>query len=185
MAENLGNPFATFWRLRRDYRRWWETSPRDAVRPMPWPAGFDPRTAAVFAHNEIVIEAPPAAVFRELTAARWPEYYPNSADVRLAAGAAALEAGARFEWITFGARMKSEVTLFEADRALGWTAGGLGARAFHRWILEREARGTRVVTEECQAGITPRLIARLMNPGLHAAHQLWLERLKARVEAAR
>jgi hypothetical protein len=180
--EPLGGPLATFWKLRRRHGAWWTCSPRSEAHPMPWPAPFDPARSPVFARNEILVAAPPPRVFAELLAARWPEYYPNAADVRLHGGAATLGPGARFDWITFGTRQESEVTLFEQDRALGWTAGGAGARAYHRWILEPAPDGTRLLTEECQVGITPRLIRALMNPGLHAAHELWLVRLRERIE---
>src|SRR5438874_2000618 len=90
--------------------------------------------------------------------------------------------GSRFTWTTFGVRLQSEVTLYERNHALGWLAIARGGRAFHRWHLYLVGRHTRVVTEECQRGILPRLTKRLFNPGLHAAHQLWLERLRDRVE---
>ncbi len=73
---------------------------------------------------------------------------------------------------------KSKVMLYEQDHALAWTAESLGTHAFHRWILFADGNGTRVITEECQNGLTALIDQFIMNPGLHATHQLWLEQLK-------
>ena len=44
-----------------------------------WPAAFDPAKADLFAHNELVINAPCERVWRHITEpAKWPEWYPNS-----------------------------------------------------------------------------------------------------------
>ena len=179
------NPIKVMATLRKTYAAALAATPRDSAHPEPWPAGFDPKKNAVFARNDIEIGAPLSAVFERIArAADWPSHYPNSADVRIEGGGTDLRLGTKFEWTTFGTRQKSEVTLYDPPRAIGWTARGGGVRAFHRWILEPAAGGaaTRVCTEECQTGITPKLTKKLLNPTMHAGHQLWLDRLKALVE---
>jgi hypothetical protein len=171
--------------LARAHPAFYRPSARDDAHPMPWPAGFDPRTNPVFAHNAIDVAAPPPMVFAILCdAPAWPTFYPNAADVVMEAGGEPrLHAGARFTWRTFSTLQKSEVVLFEADRAVGWTADSPGTRALHRWILEPMARGagTRLVTEECQAGLTASIDRYWMNRSLSATHQIWLERIRDRV----
>jgi uncharacterized protein YndB with AHSA1/START domain len=183
------NPLQVMMTLRKRYRDWVVASDRKLANPKPWPAGFDPKTNPVFAYNEITISAPRGEVFTALTdATSWPAYYPNCSRVKLLPGAdgrtpTALEAGTRFSWATFGTSLTSEVSLYEKDDAIGWSAKSLGLTAFHRWILEpAPGGGTRLITEECQYGLTAKLSAPLLNPTMHGGHQLWLERLKARLE---
>ena len=89
--------------------------------------------------------------------------------------------------MTFGTNQKSKVTLFSPNSAIGWTAEGAGVKAFHRWLLYPVAGGTRVVTEECDNGFSLDMpvvgLKKLLNPGLHAAHQIWLEKLKIEAES--
>jgi uncharacterized protein YndB with AHSA1/START domain len=163
-------------------------SKRSDAHPMAWPAGFDPKKSPVFAHNEVFIPAPPDEVFRSLIdAKRWPEYLGRAGKIDVKSGAGpggTLALGTSYEW-NFGERLKNEVTLFEPGRTIGWTADGTGSKGFHRWILEPVPGGTRLITEECQTGITPKLFGKAINPGLHAMHQHWLESLKKHVLAER
>jgi Polyketide cyclase / dehydrase and lipid transport len=164
-----------------DYHR----SDPHVAHPHPWPAGFDPMTNPVFAHNSLDMPAPASAVFAALIdATAWPAFYPNAADVVVEDGRETrLRPGARFVWRTFSTRQKSEVVLFEPDVSLGWTANSPGTRAFHRWLIEPRAGGAQVnvITEECQLGITARIDRYWMNRSLSAAHQLWLETLRDKV----
>lgn len=166
----------------------------------PWPAGYDPKTNPVFAHNEIFIRATPAAVFAEILRAQdWGQYYENARDMKLLPDAAGhtpevLGPATRFTWTSFGTPLESEITEFEKDRTLAWTArGGTPTiEAYHRWLLIPENGGTRLVTEECnKAPIDPALrwavnafIKQSGHPeALPAAHQHWLEGVKQRVES--
>jgi uncharacterized protein YndB with AHSA1/START domain len=179
--------FGWFWTFARSGSPYYRPSDRSAAHPLPWPPGFDPVRNPVFSQNVLEIAAPPTAVFAALCAAtEWPTFYPNAADVVIEEGREErLRAGARFTWRTFSTRQASEVVVFEADRALGWTADSPGTRALHRWILEPVAGGTRVgtrvVTEECQFGLAARIDAHWMNRSLSATHQIWLEHLRARL----
>lgn len=175
--------FGWFRTLRRRFPQWYETASRDLAHPLPWPACFDPKTDPVFCYNELLLpHITPREVFDVLvTAQNWPLFYPNSDAVEVPGGAK-LQAGIAFRWKTFATKQQSVVELYEQDYALGWTAESFGVHAFHRWILEPQGNGTRVITEECQNGFGARLVASLMNPSLHASHQLWLEQLKTVVQ---
>ncbi len=180
-----GNPIEWFGLLKHRYPDWYVRSSRSEVYPKPWPAEFNPQKNPVFAHNEIfVCSSSPRKIFEILIRAEdWPKFYDNSADVQIQASEGAtsilgLKLGSKFQWKTFSMRQTSEVTLYEQDRALGWTAESLGTHAYHRWLLVPEGGGTRVITEECQNGLVAWLDRSLMNPSLHATHQLWLDRLK-------
>lgn len=186
MNTNFPKPshaFGWFFALRRNFPQWYETSSRALAHPKPWPARFNPQTDAVFSYNEMLLPGvTPHEVFAVLVAApRWPSFYPNSEAVQLPAGDQ-LQAGMAFRWKTFATLQRSTVELFEPERALGWTAESFGVHAFHRWILEPQSNGTRVITEECQNGFGTWLVQWWMNPSLHATHQLWLEQLKSVVQ---
>ncbi len=188
-AEPPRTPIGWFILLRRQYPQWYVSSPRSLFHPKPWPPGFHHRRNPVFAHNELFLPAvSPESVFDVLRRApEWPEFYPNCADVRIASRSGStpapkvLKLWTPFSWRTFSTWQQSEVTLYEPGRALGWTAESFGTHAFHRWLLIPQQDGTRVITEECQHGFTAWIDRPWMNPSLHAAHQLWLERLKARL----
>lgn len=125
---------------------------------MKWPSGCEPDQSPVFARNEIAIAAPPDRVWRWLIrAARWPEWYPNSSKVTFLSGRPPdLAPGIRFRWKTFGAMITSRVLVFEPPYELGWDAQGL-LSAYHGWLIEPDGAGCRVITEETQNGIVPRL----------------------------
>jgi hypothetical protein len=148
-----------------------------------------PQRAPVYGRNEILIPRPPEEVFAALTdASRWHEFYGNGGEVKIRSGASpsgGLGPGTVFDWKPFAAAHRSEVTLFEQDRAIGWTAKGFGTEVYHRWFLERVPGGTRVITEEVQNGFGAQLVSPLMRKAMPAAHQLWLEGLEAHVMEGR
>ena len=151
-----------------------------------WPPGHAPEGAAVFAHNELRMSVPPERVWAWLVRAdRWNEYYGNAHWVRIVNGPGpGLAPGTTFKWVTFNAPITSTVIEFEPYTRIGWDFRGLlGARGYHRWLLEPSGDGCRVVTEETQRGWAIRLVAPLMRSQLLKQHQRWLEALE-RVAAA-
>src|SRR5580704_19753250 len=87
-------------------------------------------------------------------------------------------AGRRIQWKTFGANITSRVITFEPPHELGWDARGV-LRAYHGWIIEPDGHGgCRVVTEECQNGIVPKVAWWYLRPMLERGHQNWVESLK-------
>ncbi len=189
-ANAFGNLVMSIWTLSTAYAPWFESTPRNMSDPHPWPAGFSAADSPVFAHNEIFIRRSPDVIFQKLLRAHaWSSWYPNAAGVHIAGedpknADAKLTPTSQFQWKTFGTVQSSAVKLFEPNVAIGWTAEGFGVQAFHRWYLFSESGGTRVVTEECDKGFTMDIAggSALLNPSLHASHQLWLENLKSQLE---
>jgi Polyketide cyclase / dehydrase and lipid transport len=147
-----------------------------------WPVGQAPTEAHVYAHNELFIAAAPEVVWAWLVRAlRWPSWYPNSWRVRIVDGPEHLTDGAVFTWITFGLPLTSTVDLAEESRAIGWRWQSRGWRGaafgYHVWLLQPEPPGCRVITEETQRGVLPRLFSPVLAPALRFWHGVWLRRL--------
>ena len=144
-----------------------------------------PARAAVFAHNEIVIPAPAATIWRILLRAEeWPEWYANAQNVHFTSHTGPdLRDRSRFRWKTFGMRITSKVLEFEPERRLAWDAHGIGIDAYHAWLLTPlEGGGTFLVTEEVQHGWLAGLGKLLMPGRLERQHQIWLEELSRRAQ---
>lgn len=184
--------------FRGTYPEWAKASDPRESRPHPWPKGFEPGVTPIFAHNEIEIAASSARVFSALLAARtWPGYYENASKLELPDGVDRLGPGVKFRFTTFGVAFAAEITLFEAEQALGWTCkGGMPELSVHhRWLLEPSGAGTRLVTEETNfisgfAWLGPlsrwcnqKLAESGTREALPAAHQRWLTELKRVVES--
>ncbi|HVT58513.1 MAG TPA: SRPBCC domain-containing protein [Thermoanaerobaculia bacterium] len=149
-----------------------------------WPDPYSPSGAALHVHNELLIAAAPAAVWAWLVrAALWPAWYPNSHDVRFEERAGPdLALGMRFRWRTFGVAIRSQVLELVPPERIAWDALRPGLRAYHAWLIESEPGGCRVVTEETQRGLLPRLGGPFLPRRMRHFHQLWLERLRWRAE---
>ena len=148
-----------------------------------WPARYAPDRVAAHVTNQITIDAPPAAIWAQLTrAADWPGWYPNASKVVIQGGALALSPGARFSWRTFGVAVQSTVREFVPDERIAWDGAGLLLDVYHAWLIEPRPNGCWVLTEENQNGLAARVQKMFMPQRMFRGHQLWLERLKARVE---
>jgi uncharacterized protein YndB with AHSA1/START domain len=148
-----------------------------------WPPRYE--TARVIAHvrNEIDIAAPPEAVWAWLIrAGGWPQWYPNSAAVKIEGGGPDLAAGAVFDWRTFGVAVHSTVREFVPNQRIAWDGTGLMLDVYHAWLIEPRPGGCWVLTEENQNGLAARAQALFMPGRMHRGHQQWLELLKARAE---
>jgi uncharacterized protein YndB with AHSA1/START domain len=144
-----------------------------------WPDGLTPTDADLFAHNEIVIQAPPHQVWQHLIApTKWPRWYSNAADVLVDKPAELLSEGATFQWTTFGLGISSSVAEFVPHTRLGWYGNARGLRAYHTWLLVPRDHGTYVVMEEIGLGDGAKRLAQT-NPGhMHRGHDLWNISLK-------
>jgi len=153
-----------------------------------WPDGFDPETADLFAHNEILVAAPCGRVWAHIVdASAWPQWYPNAHEVALPAGAKALSQGLVFQWKTFGLSIESRVLEYEPERRLGWTGGAPNETPgfYHTWYLSPENDHCRVVTEEVGKGEGAKAF-RAQDEGLmHRGHDLWLACLRWMAEGPR
>ncbi|MFC0002726.1 SRPBCC family protein [Micromonospora siamensis] len=140
-----------------------------------WPAGLTPDRAPVHTRNELLVPLPPARVWQRLVAApAWPDWYAGARDVALPAGRGELGPGVVFDWTTLGVRVRCRVDLWRPYAALGWSGRALGSTGHHRWLLTAEGDGTRVVTEEVQAGPVPAVGRWWLRRSLLGWHQRWL-----------
>jgi len=144
-----------------------------------WPDELTPTDADLFAHNEIIIQAPPPRIWQHLVAATaWPSWYSNSTNVVVNDPSQLLAAGVRFAWTTFELQISSTVAEFVPPVRLGWYGDGEGLRAYHTWLLVPRGDSTYVVMEEIGLGAGAKHLART-NPGhMHRGHDLWNTSLK-------
>jgi hypothetical protein len=141
---------------------------------------MDPEHSAVYARNEIKIDAEPAKIWKWLCrAGLWPTWYTNCAWLKFENGPGPdLGPDTTFVWKTFGVRVRSSVRVFDPMRALEWDAKAIGLRAYHGWLLEQAVDGVWVITEETQNGPLPRLLRFYLKPTLYKNHQKWVESLR-------
>ena len=150
-------------------------------RAIHWPAGFEPETAQLFAHNELLINASCEGVWNHIVdAGQWPAWYPNSHDMQLQGGDTLLRDGSIFRWTTFGLSIESRVHEYQYGRRLGWYgyAPGSAPSFYHTWYLEPQGARCRVVTEEAGVGKDAEAFRRKDETLLHRGHDLWLATLK-------
>lgn len=151
-----------------------------------WAADFDPNQVKVptYAYNEAKCTAPVEAVFAWLMRApRWPEWYPNSANVKLHSfGGNDLQLGTHFTWTTFGVDVDTYVEEFVPPYRIAWRGFLMGSEVIHAWVFERAGAGSKLITEEVQRGFVCLLARDFFIRGLYENHQLWLERLAAQAE---
>ena len=147
-----------------------------------WPEGFDPATAAVFAHDELPINATCERVWNHLIEARaWPTWSANVQKVKLMhTYATSLKQGSVFLWQTSGQVRKNKVNESVAPSRIGWYGFAPDAMptSYRTFYLTPNDGGCRVVTEE--AGNVP-AAASLNATGAsprHREHDPWLASLK-------
>ncbi|MFF5174681.1 SRPBCC family protein [Micromonospora sp. NPDC000089] len=141
-----------------------------------WPVGLDPVDTPVYVRNELVVPLPAERVWARLVAAAdWPTWYASASRVALPDGDDRLGPGTGFRWVTLGVRVTCVVDRWEPHRVLGWTGRAVGGRGHHRWLLSPVPGGTRVVTEETQAGPLPSAGRWWLRAALLSRHQRWLE----------
>jgi hypothetical protein len=145
-----------------------------------WPGDVNPDRADLFAHNDIVVNAPADVIWNHLVrASAWPSWCSNASDVVVNAPSGMLGPGVTFDWVTFGASIHSTVHEFEPGNRIGWYGNASQWQAYHTWLLMPRPDGsTYVVMEETGDGASPRTLA-AANPGhMHRGHDLWNISLK-------
>ena len=157
-----------------------------------WPQRFAPDRAALFVHNEISIEADPDVVWDLLLAApRWSGWFGNAQFVRIRqpVGATRLVLGAVFSWASYLFPLRSVVVRCDSPSAdldrpgvLAWDFEGWQLGGHHVWLIIRQESGCRVVTEEVEVGLLPRLISAVLRRMIWASHQRWAIALKREAE---
>jgi hypothetical protein len=144
-----------------------------------WPNGLRATSANLFAHNEIVTEAPAHQIWQHLIAATaWPSWYSNAANVVVNDSTELLAEGVSFEWATFGLAISSTVGEFVPDARLGWYGRGEGLEAYHTWLLIPREHGSYIVMEEIGLGDTGKQLAQVNSGHMHRGHDLWNISLK-------
>jgi hypothetical protein len=146
-----------------------------------WPTRFDPTKADLFSHNELVINAPCERVWQHIIdATKWPQWYPNSKDVRIIGDGAVLAADTVFRWNTFGLSIESKINEFEPYTGIGWYgyAPGTAPSFYHTWLLTPTGDTCRVVTDEVGMGKDAAHLRETDESLMHRGHDLWLATLK-------
>lgn len=150
-----------------------------------WPDAHAPEGAAIYAANHTRTTADPELVWAWLIRPdQWHRFYGNAKLIRHRSGPwPQLGLGSCFSWITFGALVTTEVTEFEPLRRLAWAGRGLGATAYHVWLLDGDGPEWEIVTEETERGFLPTLARPWLRPAMLRQHQRWIEQLARLAES--
>jgi hypothetical protein len=149
-------------------------------RDIHWPDGFDPSSADLFSHNELLIDASCERAWDNIIdATKWPQWYPNSKDVRIIDGAMLAE-GTVFRWETFGLPIESKINEFAPYTRIGWYgyAPGKAPAFYHTWFLTQTGDACLVVTDEAGIGKDAAHLRETDGSLMHRGHDLWLATLK-------
>ena len=152
----------------------------DREKDIHWPEGFDPSQADLFSHNTLVINASCERIWGHIIGAtKWPQWYPNSEDVRIDDGNV-LKDGAVFHWSTFGLPLESRVNEFVPYTRIGWYgyAPGAAPTFYHTWYLKPQGDVCFVVTDEVGKGKDAAHLRETDESLMHRGHDLWLATLK-------
>jgi hypothetical protein len=147
---------------------------------MSVPTGIDVG-APVRARHEIDIDAPLNVAWRLHTDVNsWPAW---QTEITAAHLDGAFQAGASFEWTSYGFTVVSTIyALAEQARVLwGGTSGGI--TGVHEWVFSETPTGVHVTTEESFAGGPVEADITGMQSALDSSLAAWLAHLKAAAEA--
>ncbi len=149
-----------------------------------WPKEFDPGTAPVFSHNELLLHTDCHRAFTHLAdATHWPDWFILTKDVIIEGPNQAVQNGTLLRLKIFGSPIQSRIAEFVPDARLSWIPFGADETEtrhghYHAWHFVPEAGNCRVITEETGIGPNdikdPQTNSRLM----HRAHDLWLASLR-------
>jgi uncharacterized protein YndB with AHSA1/START domain len=155
-----------------------------------WPHQYDPKISAIYALNDIDVNAPPEVVWKLLVdAEKWSSYFPAENQVKILTAEPELALGTNYSRVTVGFPMRLIVTECVPGRRLSWSTLVDGdetdSSAFHGWVITPTDNDCcHVLSEETQQG--PFVLEELgrKNPGaLYRYHQEWVERLAGAAEA--
>ncbi|QCB43302.1 SRPBCC domain-containing protein [Sphingomonas sp. PAMC26645] len=154
-----------------------------------WPERYGPDKSAIYALNDIDVNAPPEVVWSLLVdAENWSDYFPHEDKVKILTGEPELALGTRYTRVTVGYPMSLEVTEYVPGRRISWatTVDGdeTGSSAYHGWVITPTETGCHVLSEETQQGPFFLELLGEKNPGgLYKYHQDWVEKLALKAEA--
>jgi len=142
-----------------------------------FPEGQRPSESPIYTRNTLMIAAPAERVWAWLIVPkRWPEFYANATRIEVEGGDR-LAPGTLFHWNTLGLRVHTTVQQFVPNQRLSWAGHGMGAAAYHGWVIEPRPGGCLVVTEETQQGFLASVSRLFVRRSLLKWHQRWLEGL--------
>ena len=153
----------------------------DREKDIHWPEGFDPSQADLFSHNALVINASCERIWGHIVdATKWPQWYPNSKNVKLLNGAKVLGDGTTWRWETFGLPLESKVHEYAPDTRLGWYGYAPGAQPsfYHTWYLTPQGSDCLVIMDEVGIGKDAANLRQTDESLMHRGHDLWLATLK-------
>ena len=154
-----------------------------------WPERYHPKVSAIYALNDIDVEASPELVWKLLIdAEHWSTYFPPEDQVRILTGEPELALGTRYRRVTVGFPMSLVVTEFVPGHRLAWSTTVDGddtaSSAYHGWVITPTDTGCHVLTEETQQGaFFIEEIGRKRPGALYRYHQEWVESLARAAEA--
>lgn len=154
---------------------------KNRSRDIHWPTGFDPENADLFSHNELVIHASCERVWKHIIDAnKWPQWYPNSKDVRIIGNSPVIAQGTVFRWTTFGLPLKSKINEYVPYTRIGWYGYPSGAAGtfYHTWYLTPAGDGCDVAMDEVGKGVGAIHLRETDEGLMHRGHDLWLATLK-------
>jgi len=161
------------------------TTTADLARRDPaihWPKAFDPSSAHLFSHNELLIHANCPRVFTRLTdLTDWPNQVVFIKNVEIVGPDKTVKEGAVAHLTIFNTPIETRITEFVPNSRLAWLPRTLTEPEpghYHAWHLTPEGAGCRVVTEETGITAQDAKLAAAGNTFMHRAHDLWLASLK-------
>jgi Polyketide cyclase / dehydrase and lipid transport len=183
---------------------------RDWIQRSPdihWPTPMFNKSAEIFTHNEIEINAPCATVWNHLVQAQqWPSWCRYARQVTIWGGSPVLQKNSKFTWVAydlpqdniaiFGVpndRQDSLVVEYVPLRRIGWRTFGRAwslhgslCDCYQNWLLKPVGdKKCRVTFEEVATGMAARYARGAYPEIVHLCHDHWLEGLKWISEAHR
>ena len=154
-----------------------------------WPSKYNPKISALYALNDIDVNASVKTVWKLLVEAEsWKSYFAPENQVKILDGGSELRPGTKFTRVTVGIPCDLAIEEYEPMRRLAWSTtvrgDDTGSSAYHGWVITPIDGGCYVVSEETQQG--PYFVQKLgiESPGgLFKYHQRWVEDLARGAEA--
>ena len=147
-----------------------------------WPAAFDPSTAKIFSHNELLIHADCHRVFTRLTdLPSWPTWFLLTRDVEILGPDKTVREGTTAHLRIFGSPISTRITEFVPDSRVSWAPKGDDEAQpghYHTWRLLPQPTGCLVETEESGITAADAQSTAEGNTMMHRAHDLWLASLR-------
>jgi uncharacterized protein YndB with AHSA1/START domain len=148
-----------------------------------WPKQYDPKTSAIYALNDIDVNAPPGVVWKLLIdPEKWSSYFPAEDQVKILSGGSELALGTKWTRVTVGIPTRLIVTEYVPISRLSWMTvvdgDETGSSAYHGWVITPTDTGCHVLSEETQQGpFFLEELGRKHPGGLYNYHQEWVEAL--------